>query len=57
MIVKYGIKNFVKDLGINIFIIVLVALTFAACIFASSSVYQKLKYYNVFSDILEGDGY
>ena len=56
MIVKYGIKNFVKDIGFNIFIIALVALTFAACIFASSSVYQKLKYYNVFSDILEGDG-
>ena len=57
MIIKYGYKDFKRNLGFNIFIILLISLTFIACIFASSSVYQKLKYYRVFSDILGGDGY
>ncbi len=57
MIIKYGIKDFSRHIIFNIFIIVLIALTFLACIFASSSIYQQLKYYNIFSDILGGKGY
>lgn len=57
MIIKYGIKDFSRNLGFNIFIILLISLTFIACIFASSSIYQKLKYYNVFSDVIGGEGY
>ncbi len=56
MIVKYGIKDFERNIGFNIFIMILIALTFAACIFASSSIYQKLKYYYIFADVLDGSG-
>lgn len=57
MIFKYGTRDFSKNFGFNIFIIIQVTLLFIACIFTSSSVSQNLKYYNVFSDILDGEGY
>lgn len=56
MTVKYGLKDFAKNSAFNIFIIIQITLVFTVCIFASSSVSQDLKYYNVFSDILDGEG-
>lgn len=57
MIFKYGTKDFSRNLGFNIFIIIQISLVFVACIFTSSSVSQNLKYYNAFADILDGEGY
>lgn len=57
MIIKYGIKNFSRNLFFNILIIIQLALVFSSAIFTSSSVYQNLKYYSVFADELNGNGY
>lgn len=57
MIFKYGTRDFSRNLGFNIFIIIQISLVFVVCIFTSSSVSQNLKYYNAFADILNGDGY
>lgn len=57
LIFKYGTRDFSRNLGFNIFIIIQITLVFIACIFTSSSVSQNLKYYNAFADILDGEGY
>ncbi len=57
MILKYGIRDFSRNLGFNIFVIIQITLVFITCVFTSSSVSQNLKYYNAFADILDGEGY
>lgn len=57
VIVRYGIKEFVRNIWFDLFIILQLLLVFIVSIFAASSVTLSMKYYNTFSDVLEGDGY
>lgn len=57
MIIRYGIKEFVRNLWFDLFIVLQLSLVFIVSIFAVSSVSQSMKYYRTFSDVLEGEGY
>ncbi len=53
---KYALKEFIRNIKFNIFIIVQLAFVFAMIVFAVSSVLQNLRYYIPLSDYLSDDG-
>ncbi len=53
---KYILKEFVRNIKFNIFIIIQLAFVFAMIVFAVSSVQQNLKYYTPLKDYLGKDG-
>lgn len=53
---KYALKEFVRNIKFNIFIIIQLAFVFAMIVFAVSSVLQNLRYYIPLSDYLSKDG-
>ncbi len=53
---RYALKEFVRNIKFNIFIIIQLAFVFAMIVFAVSSVLQNLRYYIPLSDYLSKDG-
>ncbi len=53
---RYALKEFVRNIKFNIFIIIQLAFVFAMIVFAVSSVLQNLRYYIPLSDYLSDDG-
>lgn len=53
---KYALKEFIRNIKFNVFIIVQLAFVFAMIVFMISSVQQNLKYYLPLKNVLSKDG-
>lgn len=53
---KYALKEFIRNIKFNVFIIVQLAFVFAMIVFMISSVQQNLKYYLPLKNVLNRDG-
>lgn len=53
---KYALKEFIRNIKFNVFIIVQLAFVFAMIVFMISSVQQNLRYYLPLKNVLNNDG-